>query len=310
MGADADVGAESREQYMHTISRVRLALVAGTVGALVLATAGLAGASTSTKGVYNAAAAKLVPASMKGHTLQVATDASYPPDESMSGSSIVGFDVDLIKAIGTTLGVKMNENNVTFDNIIPGIQSGKYAIGNSSFTDEKSREKQVNFVDYFQAGEGVYVLSSSTAKFKGFSSFCGHTVAVETGTSEQKDAQSASKSCPAGKKITVRTFPTQNQANAAVLSGQATYGFCDSQVAGYIVAQSKGRFKVVGSAVNVAPYGIATAKTATGLQLAKAIQAALKVMIANGTYGAILKKYGVSAGGFTASQIVLNGAIF
>jgi ABC-type amino acid transport substrate-binding protein len=44
--------------------------------------------------------------------------------------------------------------------------------------------------------------------------------------------------------------------------------------------------------------------------LAKAIQAALKVLIANGTYGAILSKWGVTAGGFTATKIVLNGAIF
>jgi hypothetical protein len=32
-------------------------------------------------------------------------------------------------------------------------------------------------------------------------------------------------------------------------------------------------------------------------------------LIANGTYGAILKQYGVTGGGLTSSQIVLNGAI-
>jgi ABC-type amino acid transport substrate-binding protein len=42
--------------------------------------------------------------------------------------------------------------------------------------------------------------------------------------------------------------------------------------------------------------------------LAKAIQAAVKTLIANGTYGAILKKWGVSAGGLTSSKITLNGA--
>ena len=42
--------------------------------------------------------------------------------------------------------------NATFDTIIPGLQSGKYDVGMSSFTDTKAREKQVNFVDYFSAG--------------------------------------------------------------------------------------------------------------------------------------------------------------
>ena len=75
------------------------------------------------------------------------------------------------------------------------------------------------------------------------------------------------------------------------------------------VSQSQGVFKLVGKAIEVAPYGIATPKTTSGKELAKAIQAAVKTLIANGTYGAILKKWGVTAGALTSSQIVLNGAI-
>jgi len=275
---------------------------------LVLASSVVAGAS-STSAVYNAADAKMVPAAYKGTTLQVATDATYPPDESMSGTTMVGFDIDLLKAIGTTLGLKTAENNVTFANIIAGIDSGKYSVGNSSFTDTKAREKQVNFVDYFQAGEGVYAAASSMVKFTGFKSFCGLKVAVETGTVEQTDAATAAKACTSGKKLTVETYPTQTEANSAVSSGQANVGFADSQIAGFIVATSKGLFKLVGSAVNVAPYGIATPKTMNGKALAMAFQMALKTLVANGAYNAILTKWGVQAGGLPASKIVLNGAL-
>ena len=293
---------------MHRISRVRQVLVSTGIASLVLATSMTAGAS-SMKGTYNAADAKLVPSSLKGATLQVATDATYAPDESMSGNTMVGFDVDLMKAVATTLGVKIAENNVTFDNIIAGISSGKYQVGNSSFTDNKTREKQVNFVDYFQAGEGVYAKSSSTTPFTGLKSFCGFTVAVETGTTEQTDAQAASKSCTSGKKISVLTFPNQTEANAAVSSGHATFGFLDSQVAGYVVTTSKGQFKLVGKPINVFPYGMATAKSPNGLGLAKAMQAALKVLITNGTYKAILAKWGVGAGALPVGKIILNGAL-
>ncbi len=293
---------------MQRISRVRLALVTTGVASLVLASSVVAGASA--KGAaYNAADAKAVPAIYKGKTLQVATDATYAPDESMKGNTMVGFNVDLMKAIGTTLGLKINENNVTFSGIILGIQAGKYQIGNSSFTDNKSREKQVNFVDYFQAGEGVYAKSSSKATFTGLKSFCGMKVAVETGTVEQTDAQSTAKTCPSGKKLTVLSFATQTEANLAVTSGQATVGFLDSQIAGYVVSTSGGKFKLVGSAVNVAPYGIATPKTTAGRGLAVAIQKALKTLIANGVYGQILAKWGVSSGGIPAGQIRLNGAL-
>lgn len=292
---------------MQRKTRVRQVLAVAGIGSLMLATSVVAGAS-STSGVYNAADAKLVPTVYKGTTLQVATDASYAPDESMKGTTMVGFDIDLMKAIATTLGVTINENNVTFANIIAGIKTGRYEIGNSSFTDNKLREKSVNFVDYFQAGEGVYAKSTSNVKFTGFKSFCGLKVAVETGTVEQTDATTAAKACSSKKKLTILNFPNQTGANLAVLSGQADVGFVDSQIAGYIGATVKG-LKLIGSAVNVAPYGIATTKTTAGDGLALAIKAALKTLIANGTYHAILAKYGVSSGGLPTAKIVLNGAI-
>jgi polar amino acid transport system substrate-binding protein len=288
--------------------RVRQAIAAAGVASLLLASSVVADAA-STTGTYSAADAKLVPSTYAGKTIAVATDATYAPDESMNGSTMVGFDVDLMKAIGTTLGVKIAESNVTFDDIIPGIQSGKYVIGNSSFTDTMAREKVVNFVDYFQAGEAIYAKSTSTHTFSGLSSLCGLKVAVETGTTEQSDAVATAKKCSSAKKLTVLTYPAQTQADLAVASGQADVGFLDSQVAGYVVSQSKGVFKLLGSAIEVAPYGIATPKSSAGKGLAKAIQAALKTLIANGTYGAILAKWGVSAGAVSASKIVLNGAI-
>jgi polar amino acid transport system substrate-binding protein len=293
---------------MQRFTRFRQALVTAGVASLMLATSVSAGAG-SIAGKYNAADAKLVPSVYKGTTLQVATDATYAPDESMNGSTIVGFDVDLMYAIAKTLGITVKENNVTFDSILLGIGDGKYVIGNSSFTDEKSREKQVNFVDYFQAGEGVYAKSSSSAKFTGLKSLCGYAVAVEIDTTEQSDAQKTAKACSSTKKLTVLSYPTQTEANLSVSSGHATFGFLDSQVAGYVVSQSKGVFKLVGKAIEVAPYGIATPKSANGKQLAVAMQAAIKTLIANGTYGAILQSYGVTAGALTSSKIVLNGAI-
>src|ERR1039458_3955469 len=121
---------------MLRISRVRQALVVTGITSLVLASTLVAGATTMS-GKFNAADAKLVPAAYKGTTLQVATDATYAPDESMSGTTMVGFDIDLLKAVATTLNIKIHENSVTFANILAGIDSGKYQIGNSSFTDEK-----------------------------------------------------------------------------------------------------------------------------------------------------------------------------
>ena len=140
------------------------------------------------------------------------------------------------------MGVKWKDVDATFDTIIVGLKAGKYDVGNSSFTVTAAREKQVNFVTYFQAGEGYYVPKSSSLKLNGLMSLCGHTVAVETGTTEQTDANSAAGLCKkADKKAdTVLAFPTQNEANSAIASGRAQIGFADSQVAGYIVEAGQG----------------------------------------------------------------------
>lgn len=256
------------------------------------------GASSSS---VNSAAA-LVPSSIKSKgTLTFAMDASYPPDESIAkdGHTIVGFDADLANALAPVLGMKAKLVNVTFDNIIPGLQSGKYDVGLSSFTDTKAREKVVDFVNYFKAGEGFYVKAGSGKTFNGLSSLCNHTVAVENGTTEQSDAQAQAKKCS----VHVLTFDTQNQANLAVSSGRADVGFADSQVAAYIVKTSNGQFENTGTAFEVAPYGIALPK---GNGMAQAVQAAMQQLISDGTYKKLLDKWGVQAGAITTPTI--NGA--
>jgi polar amino acid transport system substrate-binding protein len=256
----------------------------------------------------NAAIAATVPAAVKSKgTLTIALDATYAPDEfiASNGSTIVGMDADLANTIAQVLGLKTKLTNATFATIIPGLQSGKYDMGASSFTDTLAREKVVDFVGYFSAGEGFYVKSGASHRFNGLSSLCGHTVAVEDGTTEQTDAQTQAKACTKAGKTTVSilSFGNQSQANLAVSSGRAQVGFADSQVAAYIVATSSGVFMNSGTAFAVAPYGLALPK-ANGM--AAPVKAAVNLLISNGVYKQILTKWGVQAGAVTTS--VINGA--
>ena len=104
--------------------------------------------------------------------------------------------------------------------------------------------------------------------------------------------------------MAVYVYPDQNSANLAVLSGRAQVGMADSPVAAYIVKKSGGQFKLTGKSYDTAPYGIAIPK---GSGLAKPILTALKTLMRNGTYMAILKKWGVQSGAITQPRI--NGAI-
>jgi polar amino acid transport system substrate-binding protein len=267
--------------------------------------------TTSTSSGSNSAVAALVPAALKSKgTLTVAADATYAPNEFIApdGHTVIGMDADLMKAIATAMGLKIKIVNATFDSIIPGLASGKYDVGASSFTDTKEREKTVDFVDYLTAGESFYTKTSGGTDISTIADLCGHTVAVERGTTEQDDANTQSKKCKdAGKPaVTVLPFPDQNGANLALVSGRAQLGFADSPPAEYQVKKSNGQFKLVGQSYANAPYGLAVPKTSG---LAKPIQAAILALMKDGQYKAILTHWGVQAGAIPASQVKINGAI-
>jgi len=252
---------------------------------------------------------KLVPAALKSKgTLTVAADASYAPNEFIGpdGHTVVGMDADLMKALGAVMGLKVNVVNQTFDSIIPGLAAGKYDVGASSFTDTKEREKTVDFVTYLTAGESFFTKTTGGTTVSGLSDLCGHTVAVEKGTTEETDATAQSAKCTkAGKaKVTVLSFPDQNGANLALSSGRAQLGFADSPPAEYQVKKSNGTFKLVGTSIANAPYGLAVSKTGG---LAKPLLAALQELMKNGQYMAILTHWGIQAGAISNPKI--NGAI-
>ena len=270
-------------------------------------TSSSAATSASPSGLVSSIAAQ-VPAGVKAKgTLVVAADATYAPNEFIGsdGHTVVGMDADLAAALGQVLGLKVSMVNATFDTIIPGLASGKYNLGISSFTDTKVREKTVDFVTYFVAGTSFYVKASGGPDVTSLAGLCGDKVAVEKGTTQQADAQAQAPKCAsAGKPVTLLIFNDQNAVNLALSSGRADVAMADSPVAAYQVKQSNGTFRLSGQPYGTAPYGIAIPKNSG---MAGPVLATLRHLMANGTYAKILDKWGVQEGAI--STPVINGAV-
>lgn len=265
--------------------------------------------TTPSSGASDAKVAALVPAAVKSKgTLTVAADATYAPNEFIGpdGKTVIGMDPDLAKALAAKMGLKARVVNATFDAIIPGLAANKYDLGMSSFTDTKEREETVDFVTYFSAGTSFFVKADGGPAIETLADLCGEKVAVEKGTTQADDATAQSKKCTsAGKpKVDLLIFPDQNGANLALSSGRAEVGMADSPVAAYQVKQSDGDFKLSGKAYGTAPYGIAIPK---GTDMAEPVLAAVKAIMADGSYGSILGEWGVASGAI--DNPVINGAI-
>ena len=266
--------------------------------------AGSSSASSSGSASVDSAAAALVPPAIKGKgVISIATDPSYPPNESKDqNGQIVGWDVDMGNAIAAKLGLKANFQEVTFDNIVTGIQTGKYDAGMSSITDNKTREGVDDFVTYFNAGTKLMVVKGNPKNLTDTSptdlSLCGLTIGVEKGTiQESPDIPNRTKACQAAGKPAVKALSqdTQDQINESLQSGRCDAVLADSPVVDYY-AQS-GNFQAVGDIYSGAPYGIAISKSNSGLS--QAFLAALKDLVADGTYHKLTSKYGIQAGDYT-----------
>jgi len=278
--------------------------------------------SSSTLGKVDRIAAE-VPSAMKGQTLQIATDATYEPNEFVDPASgnITGWDIDFGLALCKVMGVQCTFQNVTFSTIITQLKatSSRYQFSLSSWSPTQDREDSgIDFISYYRAGEAWIVKASGGATINSAADLCGKTVAVETGTTEESDtytfmgkgvggapvAGQTDKCKSAGKSdIKVLSFDKQTEANAALLSGRADAGWLDQPVAAYQVKQSNGQFKLSGQPCSVAPYGLAILK---GSALESAITDAVKYLIDNSFYKQVLDKWGVADGAIQTSDVKLN----
>jgi polar amino acid transport system substrate-binding protein len=233
--------------------------------------------------------------------LSIASDATYPPMEFFAAdnnTTVIGADADISKALGQTLGLTPKIQNTPFDSILPGLTAGKYDLGISSFTDTLDRQKTNDFVTYAQAGTSFYASTSSNLNPSTLADLCGHSVAVEKGTTQQEDAQGQAGKC----QVDVQVYPDQNGANLAISSGRAELGMADSPVSAYIVEQSNGQFKL-GKAYGVAPYGIALKK---GNRLASPVLEAVQSLYDDGTMQKIFDYWHLPDAAISNPQI--NGA--
>jgi polar amino acid transport system substrate-binding protein len=291
------------------VDRWRSGALLGLVLAVVLVAAGCGedegtgGGSTGTTAgaapsVDDALAAKVPDAIKSDGKVLIGTDASYAPNEFLDtdGKTVIGWDVDLFNAVAAKLGLKTEWQSATFDAIIPGVQSGKYEMGISSFTINDERKQQVNMVSYFSAGTQWGTKKGNPTGIQPDNA-CGKKVAVQTNTvQDTEDLPKRDEACTgAGNPaITVDRYQRQDQATAAVVSGKDDAMLADSPVLAYAVKQTNGQLELLGDIYDAAPYGYVIEKDQT--EFAQAVADAVQALITDGTYKTILDKWGVGAG--------------
>ncbi|BDY29712.1 bifunctional serine/threonine-protein kinase/transporter substrate-binding domain-containing protein [Mycolicibacterium mageritense] len=236
--------------------------------------------------------------------LVIGVNVPYAPNEFKNSSGeIVGFDVDLMKAVARTLGLVPDFRETGFDAILPSVSDGKFDVGMSSLTDTRVREETVDFVTYFQAGT---LWAQRTGSSVDPDAACGLRVGVAYGViQETEEIPAKSDACvaaglPAIEKV-VRTH--QDEVTAALVAGEVDAMSADSPVTGFAIKLSGGALEPAGEVFASAPYGWPVAK---GSALAESLRQALEHVMTTGEYRTIATMWGVEKGMIT--QPVINGA--
>ena len=286
------------------VALVLLAVAAGGVSCKSTSTA-----TSSPSGTPSSATlfAKLPAAIQTSKEIQVGSDVGYAPIEFFKEGTqqVEGVDYDIGQALGAKLGVKVTFVNTPFDGQPAALKAKRFDMVMSARTDTKTRQAEVDFVDYFTAGTGILVQKGNPKNINSLDDLCGKTVALEKGTTQADVADGQSTKCQAAGKATVNVLKLDKDTDALqqLKIGRSDADLNDFPVAAYNAKTSGGGndFQVTGQQFMSAPYGIAFSKD--NAQLRDTVQSALKAVIADGTYDQILSTWGVSAGALKTADI-------
>jgi polar amino acid transport system substrate-binding protein len=249
------------------------------------------------------ALATLLPQAIRDKgTLVVGSDVAYAPVEfyDTDGKTIIGMDPDLATALGEKLGITLKFQNGTFDGLITELtKSKRIDLIMSAMSDNKKRQASIDFVDYFTAGTSILVKKGNPEGIKSLDDFCGKTIAIQRGTTQDDVAEEQAAKCGSNT-LTILKFDRDTEALLKVKGGGAVADMNDFPVAAYTTTKTDD-FEVVGEQIAAGPYGIGVRKEDT--QLRDALQKAMQALIDDGTYAKILEKWKVTAGAVTTATV-------
>lgn len=218
--------------------------------------------------------------------LRVVTDPSFVPFEMLDKESgeMVGFDMDILREVALRAGFDYKLQTMSFNGIIPALQTGSVDIALAGITITDMREKIVDFSDpYYDSGLRLLVpaLDESTSTVN---SLKGKRVACKIGSTSYDFLQQQ-----LGESAEIVPYPDSADMYMALMSGSVDAVLYDAPNVGYFAkTRGKGRVKTVGPLYQGQQYGIALVE---GSEWRDEVNAALAAMRKDGRYEEIYRKW-------------------
>ncbi len=126
--------------------------------------------------------------------LVVGMSADFPPYEFhkvINGQDkIVGFDVEIAKEIAKDLNAEMVPEDMSFDSLLPALQSGRVDLVLSGMTPTDERRKSIDFSDvYYHSKQVIMVRPEDKDKYSTMAALKGEKLGAQKGSIQEEIAQ-------------------------------------------------------------------------------------------------------------------------
>jgi len=215
--------------------------------------------------------------------LSFAMSGLYKPFNYKDGGELVGFDVDIGKAIAEKMGVTAAPATNPWETIIQGLKSRKYdaIVGSMAITDE--RLEQVNFSrPYYRSGAQIFV-AEDNADIASKANLEGKKIGVVKASTFKDIAVTLTD------EDKVTGYDSDVIALQDLVTGRVDAVITDKIVGFSAINENGLAIKPVADPLYVDEMGIAIHLEDT--ELVDAVNAALEEMIADGTYDQISTKW-------------------
>jgi polar amino acid transport system substrate-binding protein len=242
--------------------------------------------------------------------LTIASDTTYAPAEFLDANQQpTGYDVDLVKAIAAKMCLTPKVDSANFNTIItdlagPPLGQQRWDMSISSFSITTDREKKVNFIPYFIAGESTLVAKGNPDSIQSISDMCGKTVSAQNNTIELAELQAANgqnvdpgsegvaqQPVCKSKPMQILSYDSEEQVIEQVISGRAVAAYQDQPVTDYYISLHQNQLdRGYVQANSQGTEGIVVRKDNTPFQ--NAVQTALNDLVSNGKYMQVMTQWG------------------
>ncbi|MET8709377.1 MULTISPECIES: ABC transporter substrate-binding protein [Streptomyces] len=262
------------------------------------------------RGEKAAAAADLVPEAVrKRGTLRIGASADASPPLGFYATddrTRIGSEIDIATLVADTLGLEPRFEEVSWENLFVGLDSSKFDAVLSNVTVTEERKEKYDFATYRLDNIAFEAKKGSGWKVKGPADVAGKKISVSSGTNQEKILVDWNEeNVRAGREpVDITYFQKETDYYLALRSGRVDAHLGPSPNAAYHVATA-GQSEIIGqlSGAGGDLQGKIAATTKKDSGLVKAYAAAIDHIIRNGSYGEVLKRWGLSGEAVERSEI-------